>query len=63
MNNREFEVKQELLTNISQDFVAGKQKRAFDRLCWFCNGLLSQIKELEDKVESLYQSTNGENKQ
>ena len=62
MNNREFKVKQELLTNISQDFVAGKQKRAFDSLCWFCNGLLSQIKELEDKVESLYQHPIKENK-
>lgn len=52
MNNREFEQKQELLTSISQDFIAGNQKRAFDRLCWFCNGLLASVKELENKLEA-----------
>ena len=48
MNNREFEQKQEMLIQISLDYTEGHTKRAFDRLCWFCNGLLGKIKELED---------------
>jgi len=49
MNNRQFEIKQELLNGILDDWKNGRHNIAFERLCWFCNGLLANIKELEDK--------------
>ena len=52
MNNREFEVKQELLNDIATEFAAGHQDNAFSRLCWFCNGLLGRVKDLEDALKN-----------
>ncbi len=51
MNNREFNYKQEILNSILEDWKNGKHNKAFERLCWFCNGLLASVKELEDTVE------------
>lgn len=58
----ETDLKKEILTEISTDYAEGHTVRAFDRLCWFCKGLLSQVKELEDKIEFLYQQVKGESK-
>lgn len=63
MNNREFEVKQEILNEIVRDYAEGHTLRAIDRLCWFCNGLLGKIKELEDNQVSFSQETTKEGKQ
>ncbi len=52
MNNREFETKQEMLNSILEDWQNGKHNKAFERLCWFCNGLLASVKDLENKLEA-----------
>lgn len=51
MKNREFEHRQEILNSVVETWLKGNHDRAFDKLCWFCNGLLASIRDLEAKME------------
>jgi hypothetical protein len=57
MKTREFEHRQQILNDIVTAWMEGKHDRAFDKLCWFCNGLLASIKDLESSISQEQKST------